>query len=102
MKEYMQSLSVTFIDYEVFDSIEINSVLNSLEIQGIKAQYIELLKEAKSNCTNNIALLSLLWTVPVGKSINLGNSLPEAFHHFIQGGINIDHELLTHVWLHEN
>ncbi|XP_029639147.1 uncharacterized protein LOC115214163 [Octopus sinensis] len=47
--EYKLPLCVVFIDYEkAFDSVETNAVLNSLQRQGIEAQYVQLLREI--NC----------------------------------------------------
>ena len=44
VKEY-NCLWITFIDYEMtFSSIDINAVLKSLEMQGVKAQYIKQLE----------------------------------------------------------
>ena len=64
-------LCITFINHEkTFGSIEINVVLDSLELEGVKEEYIKLLKEANSNCTTNIALLSPLIIVPVNKDVN--------------------------------
>ncbi len=107
-REYKLPLCVAFVDYEkAFDSVEINAVLTSLQKQGIEAQYINLLKEANSNCTTDIKLLPTPVTIPVGKGVKQGDTIsPKLFTACLEmvlrdidwdGGININGELLNHL-----
>ncbi|XP_029639729.1 uncharacterized protein LOC115214835 [Octopus sinensis] len=51
-----------------------NSVLKSLEIQGLEAQYIKLLRDMNSGCATDRALLSQPPRVPIGKNIKKGDT----------------------------
>ncbi|KHN86200.1 Putative uncharacterized transposon-derived protein F52C9.6, partial [Toxocara canis] len=103
-REYKLAL----VDYEkAFDSVKINSVLNSLHKQGIAGQNISLLKEANSYCTTDIKLLPTPVTVPVEKGVKQGDTIsPKLFTACLEsvireidweGGININGEYLNHL-----
>uniref|UniRef100_A0A8C9S512 ribonuclease H n=1 Tax=Scleropages formosus TaxID=113540 RepID=A0A8C9S512_SCLFO len=76
-------------------------------MQGVEAQYIELLREANSGCTTDIALLSSPIRIPVEKGVKQGDTIsPKLFTTCLEqifrdidwkGGVNINGELLTHL-----
>ncbi|XP_029641357.1 uncharacterized protein LOC115216295 [Octopus sinensis] len=76
VNEYKLPLCVAFVDYKkAFDSVETNAVLNSLQKQGVEAQYVQLLREANSGCTTDIVLLSSPVRVPIEKGVKQGDAI---------------------------
>lgn len=53
----------------LYDSLVINAVLQSLEDQSVAAQYMNLLREANSENTKHMALLTSLARISIGNDI---------------------------------
>ena len=107
-REYKLPLCIVFVDFEkAFDSVELNAVLQSLAEQGVQREYIELLRNANTNCTTEVTLFANPISIPVGKGVKQGDTIsPKLFSACLEmvmrkmnwrRGLKIDGEYLTHL-----
>ena len=107
-REYKLPLAVIFVDFEkAFDSVEINAVLGALKEQGIRSEYVQLLRALLRDNTTDITLFSNPIRIPVSKGVKQGDTVsPKLFSACLEmvirrlnwsGGIKIDGERLNHL-----
>ncbi|XP_014768500.1 uncharacterized protein LOC106867945 [Octopus bimaculoides] len=108
--EYKLLLRLAFVDYgKVFDSVEMNAKLKSLEMQSIEAKYVKLLRDENSGCTTDSTHLSPAARAPMEKGVKQGDTISsKIFTACLEmvitniswtGGVDINGEQLKHLRL---
>uniref|UniRef100_A0A8R1I732 Reverse transcriptase domain-containing protein n=1 Tax=Caenorhabditis japonica TaxID=281687 RepID=A0A8R1I732_CAEJA len=65
-REYQQPLTLVFIDFhKAFDSVEPQTIWESLKSQGVQPAYIALLQQCYTNCTTTITPFHKKVEVPI-------------------------------------
>ncbi|KAK6731462.1 hypothetical protein RB195_007744 [Necator americanus] len=78
-REYSLPLILAFVDYEkAFDRVETNAILSALVDQGVDVSYLRTLVNCYERCTTRIQLFHRPFTVPVGKRVRQGRTIPTA------------------------
>ncbi|MCH9657352.1 reverse transcriptase family protein [archaeon] len=110
-QEYKLPLCLSFIDYEkAFDSVEINSIINSLTAIGTPTTYTNLLNDIYTNCKSIIKLNSSSNEITINKGVRQGDTIsPKLFTTCLElvfrklnwtenrNGININGKSLNHL-----
>ncbi|XGW18240.1 hypothetical protein V3C99_002677 [Haemonchus contortus] len=108
-REYKQPLLLCFIDYaEAFDSVEHNSVWNTLHHAGVDPCFINLLEQCNTDTFTTIRMFQRELRVPIEKGVRQGDTIsPKLFttalnHAMLQldwddKGINIDGRKLSNL-----
>lgn len=108
-REYNKPLCVAFVDYEkAFDSVQTQSILMSLQQQGIEDIYIELLKEIYTESTVTVHLHKESDKIQIKRGVRQGDTIsPRLFTATLENifrsldweekGIKINGEYLSHL-----
>ena len=79
--EYQKPLCIALVDYEkAFDSVEVPSVMEALDKQGIESRYIELLKTIYKEGYTRTTLHKESRDIPINKGVRQGDTIsPKLF-----------------------
>ena len=81
-REHKMPLVLTFVDYQkAFDTVEVPSILEALESQGIHPQYLKIISECLTNTSTTIRLFDRKLVIPIERGARQGDPMsPSLFN----------------------